>query len=132
MCAAVPQRLNFLIAGANFRFIQISEELIHCRHHIRMRIERSARETDVHRPVSVVPAHELRLSTDNADRQAPAEGFSVRDHVGFNVEVFLRAASGETESKEHLIENEDNRAFGAYLTKFLKPSCVGRLIEIRG
>ncbi len=97
---------------------------MHRAHHIRMRVERAARETDVRRPVLAEALHQLALARNRTDRQAAAERLAVGHHVGPHAEVFLRAAQSEAEADEHLVEDQHDAAIGADLAQLLQPRRV--------
>ena len=78
-----------------------------------MRIERAAGKADVGGTIVAEPLHQLAAAADDADRQPAAERLAVGDEIGAHAEILLRAAWGETEADEHLVEDQDDVALGA-------------------
>src|SRR5260221_5330897 len=97
-----------------------------------MRIECSSCETTVGRAVVAKPLHVLACAAEHTDRQSAAERLAVRDEVGAHAEVLLGAAAGQSKTEEHLVEDQDDAAFRAYLAQLAQPLGVGTAIERRG
>ena len=66
----------------------------------------------------------LRPQTTPIGRPPPRR-LAVGDHVGADAEIFLRAAGGEPEADEHLVEDQHDVALGADLAQRLQPFGVG-------
>ena len=66
--------------------------------HVRMRVERAAREARVARPVVAEALHEAVRAADDADGQPAAERLAVGHEIGAHAEVLLRAAARRAES----------------------------------
>src|SRR5262245_30598194 len=97
-----------------------------------MRVERAAGEADVDRSVVAEPSHELLTAAEHADGQAAAEALPVGDQVGLDAEILLRAAEGEPEADEDLIEDQDDMAFAADGPQSLEPIGVRLAVEMGG
>src|SRR4029079_11008836 len=95
------------------RRLDALEENLHRRHHVRMGVEGAAREADVRRAILAEALHQAGTSADHADGEAATERLAVSHHVGAHAEIFLRAARGQPEADEHLVEYQHDAAFRA-------------------
>src|SRR5260370_28966771 len=127
--ASIPDLIESAINNAKIRTGEPAQELVHRRHDVRVRIEGAAREADVGRAVVTEAAHQLLASTDDAHRQPASEALAVRRHVGADAEIFLRAAGGEAEADERLVEDQYDIAIGAGLPQRLQPFAIRSAIE---
>src|ERR1700687_1066952 len=109
--ASIPDLIKPAINRTKIRTGEPAQEFVHRRHDVRVRIEGAAREADVRGAVVTEAAHQLLASTDDADRQPAGEALAVGHHVGADAEIFLRAAGGEAEADEHLVEDQYDIAF---------------------
>ena len=127
--AAVPGLVEPLIDGIEVRAGEAAEEFIHRRHDVGMRIEGAAGKADVGGAVVAKAPHQILAAADHADRKPAGEALAVGHHVGADAEIFLRAAGGEAEADEDLVEDQDDAALGADLAQLLQPFAIGRTIE---
>src|SRR6516225_8489318 len=127
--AAIPNFVEVAIERADRRFFKAPQEFVHCRHDIRVRVERATRKADIGRSILAETFHQALLSANGADRQAAAESLAIGDEVGPNVEIILRAAEREAEADEDLIEDQYDAALGAYRPELLQPIGKGHAIE---
>ena len=97
-----------------------------------MRIEGAAGKADVGGTIVAEAAHQFLASAHHADGKAAGKALAVGHHVGADAEIFLRAAGGDAEADEHLVEDQDDAALGADLPQRLQPFAVGRAIEMAG
>ena len=108
----------------------MAQELVHRRHDVGMRIERAAGEADVGRPVVAKALHQFAAAAHDADRKPAAERLAVGHEIGAHAEIVLRAAVGEAEADEHLVEDQDDVAFGADRAQPFEPRGIGRPVEM--
>mgnify|MGYP003693716017 CR=1 FL=1 len=128
--APVPGLVEPGIDGVEIRAGEPAEEFVHRRHDVGMRIEGAAGKADVGGTVVAKTPHQFLAAADHADRQAAGEALAIGHHVGAHAEIFLRAAGGEAEADEHLVEDQHDAALGADLAQRLQPFGIGRAIEI--
>ncbi len=96
-----------------------------------MRVERAAGKADIAGTIVAEALHQRTLAADNADRQSAAQRLAVGHQIGANAEIILRAALGEAEADEDLVEDQNDAAFGADRTKVLEPFGIGIAVEMR-
>ena len=111
----VPGLVESMIDRTKSRIVEPGQELIHRRHDVRMRIEGAAREADVDRAILAEAAHQILAPADRADRKSARQALAIGHHVGAHAEIFLRAAGGEPEADEYLVEDQHDVALGADL-----------------
>jgi len=75
-----------------------------------VRIERTACEANVRRPVLTKPLHQIRAAAHHPDGQSAGYRFAVRHHVGADPEVLLHATAGQPKAEKYLVENQHDAA----------------------
>ena len=61
----------------------------------------------------------------------PTERLAVSHEVGADAEIFLRAAPGNAETQEHLVEDQHDAPRAANLPQLFQPRAVRRAVEVR-
>src|SRR5262249_53414946 len=109
---------------------EIPQELVHCRHHVWVRVESAAGEADVGWPIVAESFHQVRAPAQYADGQPASPGLAVGDEAGRDAKLLPRTADAQTKADEHLVENQDDAAAGTDLAQSRQPSSVGCSVEL--
>src|SRR6185503_4080013 len=109
----VPDPIQVAIDRARLWRFEMLQERVHRRHDIGVRVERATGKADVGGPLVAKPAHQILAAAENSDGKASAERLAVGDQIGADAEILLRAAGGETEPDEHLVEDQNDVLLGA-------------------
>ena len=108
--ALVPPRVEVAVSLLDRRLVEVAQELVHRRHHDGCELNVPRAKQMSAGPIVAKATHQIATAADDSDGQAPAQRLAVRDEVSADAEVLLRAADGQPEAEEHVVDDEDDAA----------------------